>query len=84
MDKTPENPERGERIAKFLSRAGIASRRDAEAMIAGGKVRLNNTDVTHPAVFVQPGDLVVVDGRQRARTHPALALPQTRRAGDHP
>jgi 23S rRNA pseudouridine2605 synthase len=63
MDKTPENPERGERIAKFLSRAGIASRRDAEAMIAGGKVRLNNTDVTHPAVFVQPGDLVVVDGK---------------------
>jgi 23S rRNA pseudouridine2605 synthase len=63
MDKTPENPERGERIAKFLSRAGIASRRDAEAMITAGKVRLNNTDVTHPAVFVQPGDLVVVDGK---------------------
>jgi 23S rRNA pseudouridine2605 synthase len=59
--------ERGERIAKFLSRAGIASRRDAEALIAAGKVRMNNVDVTHPAVFVQPGDLVVVDGKPVAQ-----------------
>lgn len=58
-----ETTERGERIAKFLSRAGIASRRDAEAMIEAGRVRLNNEAVTHPAVFVQPGDLVVVDGK---------------------
>ncbi len=54
---------RGERIAKYLSRAGIASRRDAEQMIAAGKVRMNNVDVTHPAVFVNPGDMVVVDGK---------------------
>ena len=54
---------RGERIAKFLSRAGIASRRDAEALIAAGKVRMNNADVTHPAVFVQPGDLITVNGK---------------------
>jgi 23S rRNA pseudouridine2605 synthase len=58
-----EEQDRGERIAKFLSRAGIASRRDAEAMIAAGKVRMNNEQVTHPAVFVKPGDLVVVDGK---------------------
>ncbi len=57
------DPDRGERIAKFLSRAGIASRRDAEALIAAGKVRMNNEAVIHPAVFVQPGDLVVVDGK---------------------
>ena len=54
---------RGERIAKFLSRAGIASRRDAEAMIEAGRVHLNNEAVTHPAVFVQPGDFVLVDGK---------------------
>ncbi len=58
-----EEQDRGERIAKFLSRAGIASRRDAEAMVAAGKVRLNNEAVTHPAVFVKPGDLVTVDGK---------------------
>src|SRR5580698_325266 len=58
-----EEQNRGERIAKFLSRAGIASRRDAEAMVGAGRVRLNNEDVTHPAVFVRAGDLVTVDGK---------------------
>ncbi len=57
------DPARGERIAKYLARAGIASRRDAEQLIAAGKVRMNNQDVTHPAVFVSVGDLVVVDGK---------------------
>jgi len=58
-----ETAERGERIAKFISRAGVASRRDAEAMIEAGRVRLNNEAVTHPAVFVKPGDMVLVDGK---------------------
>ncbi len=52
----------GERIAKWLARAGVASRRDAEKLIAEGKVRLNNTPVTHPATFVAADDLVVVNG----------------------
>ena len=52
----------GERIAKFLAHAGIASRRDAERMIAEGRVRLNNAPVTHPATFVAEGDIVLVDG----------------------
>ena len=54
--------EQGERIAKWLARAGVASRRDAEKLIAEGKVRLNNAVVTHPATFVAAGDLVVVQG----------------------
>ncbi len=54
--------EKGERIAKFLARAGVASRRDAEKLIAEGRVRLNNAPVTHPATFVGKGDLVVVGG----------------------
>jgi 23S rRNA pseudouridine2605 synthase len=58
-----EAPGRGERIAKVLARAGIASRRDAEALIAAGKVRMNNAEVTHPAVFVNPGDLITVNGQ---------------------
>ena len=53
----------GDRIAKFLARAGIASRRDAEKLLTEGRVKLNNTVVTHPATFVTPGDLVVVDGK---------------------
>ena len=58
--KTPG--ERGERIAKWLARAGVASRRDVERLLAEGRLKLNNTTVTHPATFVGPGDLVQVDG----------------------
>jgi 23S rRNA pseudouridine2605 synthase len=54
---------RGERIAKWLARAGVASRRDAERLIAEGRVRVNNSQVDHPATFVGPGDLVQVNGR---------------------
>ncbi len=53
----------GERIAKYLARAGVASRRDAEKLIADGKVRLNNQTVLQPATFVAAGDLVTVAGK---------------------
>lgn len=53
--------ERGERIAKWLSRSGIASRRDAEQIIAQGRVKLNGQPVTHPATFVRKHDLVQLD-----------------------
>jgi 23S rRNA pseudouridine2605 synthase len=53
----------GDRIAKWLARAGIASRRDAERLIAGGKVLLNGIAVSHPATFVTAGDIVQVGGQ---------------------
>jgi 23S rRNA pseudouridine2605 synthase len=61
MSETP--PERGERIAKWLARAGVASRRDSEKLLGEGRVRLNGAAVTHPAVFVTPGDVVQVNGQ---------------------
>jgi 23S rRNA pseudouridine2605 synthase len=54
---------RGERIAKWLARAGVASRRDAEKLIADGKVKLNGKTVETPATFVAAGDRVLVDGK---------------------
>ena len=60
-DAHPATP-RGERIAKWLARAGVASRRDAEKLLGEGRVRVNNAVITHPASFIQPGDLVVVNG----------------------
>jgi len=57
-----EAAERGERIAKWLAHAGVASRRDAEKLLAEGRVKLNNETVTHPATFVAAGDLVTVNG----------------------
>ena len=56
----PASP-RGERIAKWLARAGVASRRDAEKLLTEGRVRINNAVITHPASFVSPGDLVTVN-----------------------
>jgi 23S rRNA pseudouridine2605 synthase len=57
-----DEAERGERIAKWLARAGVASRRDAERMVEEQRVRLNGTLVSHPATFVTPDDVVQVDG----------------------
>ena len=54
---------RGERIAKWLARAGIASRRDAEKLIEEGRVTLNGQPVDTPATFVKPGDSVSVGGK---------------------
>jgi 23S rRNA pseudouridine2605 synthase len=61
-----------ERIAKVIARAGVASRRDAEAMIAEGRVTLNGAPVTSPALNVGPEDRITVDGeplplRERTR-----------------
>jgi 23S rRNA pseudouridine2605 synthase len=53
----------GERIAKWLARAGVASRRDAEKLIAERRVKLNNQVVSHPATFVEQRDIVRVDNR---------------------
>ncbi len=53
---------RGERIAKYLARAGVASRRDAERMIGEGRIRLNDRRVEHPATFVTDADVVFVNG----------------------
>ena len=61
---TEENTkEKGERIAKRLARAGVCSRRDAERWIAEGRVVVNGHRLDTPAVLVQPGDVVVVDGK---------------------
>jgi 23S rRNA pseudouridine2605 synthase len=60
----------GERIAKFLARAGIASRRDAERMIEEGRVRVNGTILTTPAFKVTPGAKILVDGKAIAAPEP--------------
>lgn len=53
-----------ERIAKFLARSGVASRRACEQLIASGRVAMNGVQVTTPAVLIDPErDVVAVDGR---------------------
>src|ERR1700686_3501549 len=58
----PAPTPRGERIAKWRARPGGASRRDAEKLLAEGRVKVNNVVITHAATFISPGDLVVVNG----------------------
>jgi 23S rRNA pseudouridine2605 synthase len=70
-EKQVETLDKGERIAKRIARAGLASRRDAERMIAAGRVTLNGRVVETPATIVGPKDVVAVDGAplaERERT----------------
>jgi len=54
-----------ERLQKFLSRAGVASRRAAEELIRAGRVSVNSLVVTEMGVRVDPArDVVQVDGRR--------------------
>ena len=53
----------GERIAKAIARAGLCSRRDAERLIAEGRVKLNGKVLTSPAVNVKPSDEIRVNGQ---------------------
>ncbi len=60
---SPEGEVRsGERIAKWIARAGICSRRDAERLIAAGRVRVDGRTVASPALRVGPAQRVEVDG----------------------
>ncbi|WP_420959544.1 pseudouridine synthase [Brucella sp. IR073] len=58
-----EAPDEGERIAKRLARAGIASRREAETMIAAGRISVNGKLLESPAVNVLRTDRIEVDGK---------------------
>ena len=62
----------GERIAKVMARAGLCSRREAEAWIAAGRVAVNGEIIASPARDVTADDRITVDGvplpaRERTR-----------------
>ena len=65
----PDTPE-GERIAKVLSRAGIASRREAERLIELGEVKVNGKTITSPALNVTAKDKITVRGEPVAEPEP--------------
>ena len=61
----------GERIAKLLARAGIASRREIERMIAEGRVAIDGQVLTTPATVLTSLHGVTVDGNPVAAPAPA-------------
>lgn len=50
------------RLAKYLARAGVASRRACERIIAGGRVSVDGAVVTDPAFAVDADSAVALDG----------------------
>lgn len=60
----------GERIAKALARAGVCSRRDAERLIAEGRISVNGRQLDSPAVKVTAGDDIRLDGKPVAGPEP--------------
>jgi 23S rRNA pseudouridine2605 synthase len=67
----PKPKKAGERIAKVVSRAGLASRRDAEEWIVQGRVSVNGRVINSPALDVTTRDVITVDGKplpERERT----------------
>jgi 23S rRNA pseudouridine2605 synthase len=71
MAQQTESAADGDRIAKVMARAGLCSRREAEAWIAQGRVSVNGETIASPALNVTAGDTIAVDGKplpQRERT----------------
>src|SRR6478672_3860117 len=52
-----------QRIAKLLARAGVASRREVERMIAEGRIALHGEKLTTPATLIEDLSGVSVDGK---------------------
>ncbi len=67
MPEKNNNDKSGERIAKVMARAGLASRRQAEALIAAGRVSVNGAVISSPALNVTTRDRIVVDGQPLPR-----------------
>src|SRR5439155_2157974 len=61
--RPPREKKSGERIAKVVSRAGLASRRDAEEWIVQGRVTVNGRVINSPALDVTASDVITVDGK---------------------
>jgi len=64
--KKDESAFAGERIAKVLARAGVASRREAEKMVEAGRVSVDGKKITSPALNVTDANVIVVDGKPLA------------------
>jgi len=68
--KDASTPE-GERIAKVLSRAGVASRREAERLIELGEVQVNGKTISSAALNVTASDRITVSGQPVGAPEPA-------------
>lgn len=66
--KTPSKPQRETddgliRLNKYLSNAGICSRREADELIASGVVQVNGKNITEMGFRVKPTDIIKYGGQ---------------------
>ena len=78
-DETPNaaarpDPDGPVRLNKFLARAGVGSRRESDALIASGRVKVNGEVTTEMGVQVSPEDRVEFDGQPIRPTDLAYIL----------
>jgi 23S rRNA pseudouridine2605 synthase len=71
MAASSSKPREGQRIAKLLARAGIASRREIERMIGEGRIAINGTVIDTPATLLDSLHGVTVDGNPVKAAEPA-------------
>lgn len=82
MPTNPSKPAREpQRIAKLLARAGIASRREIERMIADGRIALDGKVLDTPATLLTSLHGVTVDGNPVAAPAPARLFRYHKPAG---
>ncbi|MBY8338228.1 rRNA pseudouridine synthase [Alteriqipengyuania sp. NZ-12B] len=65
-----EDERKGDRIAKLLARAGVASRREVERMIADKRIAIDGKTVETPATLLESLRGVTVDGKPVAKPEP--------------
>src|SRR5471030_832805 len=63
VEAAPPPSKEAERIAKVMARAGLCSRREAEAWITTGRVSVNGSVVRSPALNVTAKDRISIDGK---------------------
>ena len=78
---SPSKPPETQRIAKLLARAGIASRREIERMIAEGRIALDGVVLDTPATLLASLHGVTVDGNSVAAPAPARLFRYHKPAG---
>jgi 23S rRNA pseudouridine2605 synthase len=65
VDKgAPEKKDHSTRLNKYISNAGICSRREADKLIENGEVKVNGKVTREMGFKVQPGDVVEYQGRK--------------------
>ena len=71
----------GERLAKKIARAGVASRREAEKMILEGRVMVDGKTVTSPALNITENQSIKIDGKMLAQAEETRLWRYHKKAG---